>query len=391
MRCLVLSDTFPNRLQPWRGPYNRRQFECLSKLCGVTVIDPIPWPRALRDRRVRDLATGVDSVLDGIAIYHPVFFYAPVIGRARTWRGLGSAARRVLKEVGGDRFDAIVSTFAYPHGLAAKRLAREMGLPYVIKARGSDLHGLPATGARRERAADAVRDAAAVVAVAPNLARIARELGAREENVHVLTNGIDADNFRIEPREDARRSLGLAPDRKVALFVGDLRPVKGIDTLIGALADDCLSERRPLLAMAGEGPLRKTVLRQAKDLGIADRVRLLGRVGREEVSQWMNAADALVLSSRNEGCPNVVLEALACGTPVVASKVGAVPDLLDDACGLMVPPRDAPALARALREALDRSWDREEIRARVADRSWTKNAEAFYRILQSVASKRPTH
>jgi glycosyltransferase involved in cell wall biosynthesis len=230
----VLADTFPSALDPWRGPYNRRQIECLAPLCGVTVIDPMPWPRLLRDWRAWALAARPDGVLDGMTIHHPVFWYLPALGRGRNWRGVVSAAERALKREPDARWDVILATFAYPHGLAAKRLAERMGVPYLIKARGSDLHSLPSSGARRELTAEAVRGAAGIVAVSRNLADIALQLGARPEGVRVLTNGIDAGAFPTLDRARARRELGLPENGKQVLFVGSLLPIKGIDVLMDA-------------------------------------------------------------------------------------------------------------------------------------------------------------
>ena len=385
MNVLVLADTFPNRYQPWQGPYNRRQFECLARDCGVTAIAPTPWPKALCDKRFRQLSREADCVIPGVTIHHPLFWYAPVIGRGRTWRGILNAARRALRRTGAD-FDVVVATFAYPHGLAARELARELGIPYVIKARGSDLHALPPSGPRRQRTAEAVRDADAVVAVAGNLARIARDLGAAEERVHVLPNGIDAGDFTIIPREAARERLALPTTGKLALFVGSLLPVKGIDTLLAALQRPSLEGMGLTLAMAGQGPLAQ-LIRDAATANQAVDIRLLGHASRDEVALWMNAADCLVLPSRNEGCPNVVLEALACGTPVVATEVGAVPDLLDAQCGRMAPAGNSGALATALAETLKDKWNRNDIRMKVAHRSWEENAKTLRRILEGVVTQ----
>jgi glycosyltransferase involved in cell wall biosynthesis len=399
LRCLVLADTFPSALEPWRGPYNRRQIECLARLCRVTAIDPMPWPRLLRDRRAWALAARPDGVLDGMTIHHPVFWYLPVFGRGRTWRGVAAAAERVLKREPDARWDVILATFAYPHGPAAERLAERMGVPYLIKTRGSDLHSLPALsavegtafGARCERTAEALRGAAGVVAVSRNLADIALQLGAKPDGVRVLTNGVDAAAFPVIDRAEARRQLGLPLDGKIILFVGSLLPVKGIDVLMEAFL--ALRARNPALfartqlLIAGEGPKRSWVARRIADEGLRGSVKLLGRVGREKIARLMNAADVLALPSRNEGCPNVVLEALACGTPVVAARVGAVPDLLDESCGIITPPDDAPAFSVALEQALSKSWDRAALRRRVEGMSWEANAQALYEmLLQAVAT-----
>lgn len=388
MNCLVLSDTFPNRLEPWRGPYNRRQLECLSARCSITVINPIPLRRLLSGVGYWGLVSRPDHVLEGIPIHHPLFWYVPILGRGATWRGVLSAAERALRKGAAGEYDLVFATFAYPHGAAARALAKRLGIPYVVKARGSDLHAMPAQGGRRERTAAALHDAAAVVAVSGNLAEIAVELGAAPEKVHVLPNGIDAAAFRMLPRKEARERLGLPLDRKLLLFVGNLLVVKGLDVLMdafirlrsaeGAVGSDAL------LAVAGVGPMRRHIERCVSGAGLSAAVRLMGYLPRDEVVLWMNAADVLVLPSRNEGCPNVILEAFACGTPVVASDVGAVPNLVDAASGLRVEAGDPDALAHALGSALSRDWDRAGIRARVEGMSWQDNARTLLDILTKV-------
>jgi len=387
MHCLVLAGTFPNRHDPWRGPYNRRQIECLAALCDVTVINPLPWHELLKGALPWDLVEGPDDVLEDVRLFHPVLWHVPVIGRGHTWRGVAAAARRVLRSRGGEQFDVILATFAYPHGAAARVLARELGIPYAIKTRGSDLHSLPAGGKVRTRTAEALRGAAAVVAVSGNLASIATDLGAAPERVHLLPNGIDAGAFPMLPRQEARGKLGIEGTRALVLFVGHLLPVKGVDILVESLRDD--SFRVPWgdvdVVLAGEGPMRSWVeanRRERRELP----VRLLGRLSREQVALWMNAADVVVLPSRNEGCPNVVLEALCCGTPVVAARVGGVPDLLDDSCGVLCRPEDPGALATALGEALGRRWDRTAIRRRVEGMSWEKNARQLHEILRAASA-----
>lgn len=389
MHCLIVSNDFPNKVEPWRGPFHRRQVECLARLCKVSVIDPLPWTRLVSSFRLWQLLTGPDSVLDGIVIHHPVFWYLPVLGRGSNWRGVRSAAEQVVAALGADKLDVILATFAYPHGLAAKHLARHLGIPYVVKVRGSDLHSLPHRGRRRELTAEALRDAAAVVPVSKNLVEIAVDLGVRPDKVHLLPNGVDADSFPMLRRADARKRLGLSAGNRIVLFVGHLLPVKGVDVLLEAV--HLLRERRVaadgiMLVMAGAGPMCGWIARHVARNGLKDSVKLLGHVSREDIALWMNAADALVLPSRNEGCPNVVLEALACGTPVVASRVGAVPDLLDETCGVIMEPEDAGALAHGIGIALSRDWDRAALRRRVEGMSWQANAERLHGILEAVVS-----
>ena len=386
MNCLVLTSDFPNRYEPWRGPFHRRQFECLSALCGVSVIEPLAWPRIVQRPALAGLPGKPEQFLDGITAYHPIFWHLPVLGRRRLWRGGLSAVRRALMLAQSDAFDVVLATFAYPHGLMAREVAGQLSLPYVVKVRGTDLHGLPREGWRRDLTARALDAAAAVVAVSGNLAAIARELGVRADRIHLLPNGVDGGAFAALPRADARRKLHEPEAGRLLLFVGRLVAVKGVDVLLRALAahNAATPERAARLVLVGEGPLRGRLESLAAELGLAGSVRFLGQRPPEEVALWLNAADALVLSSHNEGCPNVVLEALSCGTPVVASRVGAVPDLLDARCGVICQPGDPAALADALGRALATDWDRSAIRARVEGMSWQKNAQRLHEILRGV-------
>lgn len=393
MRCMVISGDFPNRFQPWRGPYHRYQFGRLGQLCDVTVIAPLAWTRLLRLPELTKLAVGYDDFLHGVRLYHPMFWYLPVLGRKWLWRGVRRSVERVLPDLPNDPFDIIMATFAYPHGFAARELAHALGIPYVVKVRGTDLHGLPDAGWRRELTGAAVRDAAGVVAVSENLASIAGQLGTPTARIHLLPNGVDTKTFQLIPRTEARDELGLPEHGPVLLFVGHLLPVKGPDVLLDALAAGLGKSGvagSGTLLFAGAGSMRRRLQERAKQCGSGWDVQFLGHVDRKTVALLMNAADVLLLSSRDEGCPNVVLEALACGTPVVASHVGAVPDLLSADCGIQVEPEAPVALAHALRQALNCRWDRELIRMKVEGMSWEANARKLYEILSSVvqSSKR---
>lgn len=382
MDCLVIADVFPSRLEPWRAPYNRRQIECLGALADVTVVHPLPWTRLPGRPALCGLTTGADDLLEDIPTYHPLMRHLPVLGRRWLWRSALHAVQRALNRHGA-HYDVVLATFAYPHGRAARDVARRLGVPYVVKVRGTDLHSLPPDGCRRKRTAEALRDADAVVAVSPNLASAARDLGADPAAVHLLLNGVDADAFPVVPREEARRQLGLEGAAPLLLYVGHLAEVKGPDVLIESL-DGAEGVR---LALAGQGPMRGSLRRRVSRAGLNGSVRLLGQISHRQVALWMNAADALVLPSRREGCPNVVLEALCCGTPVVASRVGAVPELLAEDCGVIVPPDDPPALSQAIRRVLRASYDREAIRARAADMSWQANARRLHGILSAVSGE----
>jgi glycosyltransferase involved in cell wall biosynthesis len=191
--------------------------------------------------------------------------------------------------------------------------------------------------------------------------------------------------FRPVDRGEARARVGLPADGRVVVSVGRLAEVKGHDLLLRALGELAPAEGDPAgirLVLIGEGDRRGALERQARELGLEGRVRFEGEVAHERLADWYGAADLLCLPSRREGWPNVLMEAMACGTPCVASRVGGAPEILgEEEAGLLADPDDAGDLARALRAALARSWDRRVLVARAGEHSWERAVARIESVL----------
>ena len=351
MRVLAVTNLYPNPLQPHRAPFNRHQLRLLGERHPLRVIAPVAWTDELALARAGGrLARAV--TLDGLAVEHPRYYFPPRLARgcyghcfAASARG---AFRRAVREFAPD---VVFAPWAYPDGWAAVRLARRAGLPAVVQVHGSDVKLLDQFPTRRRRTAEALAAAAGVVAVSRDLRDCVVALGVPAERVAVIHDGVDADVFRPGDRAAARAAVGPPggwPAAPVLLFVGNLVPVKGIDVLLTALA----SVGPARLLLVGAGPARGRLARQAADLGLADRVTFLGSLPQAVLPDWYRAADLFVLPSRSEGVPNVLLEAGACGTPWVASRVGGVPEIPGHASRRLVAPGDPAALAAAIAAAL---------------------------------------
>jgi glycosyltransferase involved in cell wall biosynthesis len=267
------------------------------------------------------------------------------------------------------RPDFIYAPWAYPDGWAATELGRRAGLPVVIKVHGSDLLLLGQHRGRRGPTAEALRRADAVIAVSRDLADKAVELGADRGRVHVIYDGIELERFRPKPRAEARARLGIEDETPVILSVGNLVPVKGQDRLIEACAR--LADRgvRFIAYLIGGGPLHSKLRRHAEALGLGSKFRLMGALPHDQLPDWYCAADVFALPSHSEGVPNVILEAVACGTPFVASRVGGIPEIAHIGPSRIVRPDDADELAEALGEMLATPTAR--IAGAVRDRSAT--------------------
>jgi glycosyltransferase involved in cell wall biosynthesis len=352
----VITNLYPNPLNPYRAPFNRQEFRSLAERHEVSVISPIAWTDELQAARAGKRLRGARRRVDegGIDVIHPRYVFTP---RAfRSWYGefFRASVRRSFEEaVASFRPELVYAPWAYPDGWAAVQLAREAGLPVVLKVHGSDIRLVADHPDRIPGTREALVSADAVVAVSRDLAERVVALGAAPNRVRLIYGGIDTSLFHPGPRDEARARLGLRPDGPVLLFVGNLVAVKGVDVLIQAVSRLIVGGMRPTCYLIGQGPLGPTLDRQALRLGIADRVHRLGPLPLERLPDWYRAADLLVLPSHSEGLPSVLSEAVACGTPYVATRVGGVPEIAHLGCGRLVPPGNAAALALAILEAIE--------------------------------------
>ncbi|RKY41051.1 MAG: hypothetical protein DRP76_00680, partial [Candidatus Omnitrophota bacterium] len=356
-----------------RGIYNKQQFVELAKLCEIKVIAPLPL-------HYRERVPERENI-DGIDTYHPRYFMIPKIGRSLY--GLFfylSLIKKVKKIYENFKFDLIFATWAYPDGFGSFLIAKTFNKPIVIKVHGSDINLYTEYFLRRKMIAYALKNCNKVIAVSKALKERIVKIGVSEDKIVVIPNGVDTDLFKPLERDRCRERLGLPQDKKIVLFVGNLVPVKGVDVLVEAFA------RLPadmLLVLVGDGPLKNRLQAKVKEFGIENNVIFVGRTRHEAIPYYMNACDIFCLPSLNEGCPNVILEALACGKFVVATKVGSISEIITSGdYGILVSPKNSEALAGAINKVLEKKWNPEGISKKVSNRNWTANAEKIYEELK---------
>jgi glycosyltransferase involved in cell wall biosynthesis len=353
----------------------------------ATVVAPVPWfPFTARafgqyGQMARVLP---HEIRHGLSVAHPRFIVIPKLGMSLApfllYVALRRYVRRALRD--GQPFDLIDAHYAYPDGVAAAWLGASLNKPVVVTARGTDLHLISEYRFPRRLMRTALRRCAAVVGVSRALAERARELAGPEVRIEVLRNGVDLDMFQETDRDAVRRELN--PTGPVLISVGLLIPRKGHELVIEALT------RLPSaqLLICGEGPMRSELEQRARTLGVADRVRFLGRVGHEELRRYYSAADILVLASYREGWPNVLLEAMACGTPVVANAVGAVPDFVNHPhAGRIVHERTPAAIAAAIRTLLDDPPSRRDVRSYASQFSWDETTRGLLTLFRDAVAQ----
>jgi teichuronic acid biosynthesis glycosyltransferase TuaC len=386
MRVLVVTKIFPNAVEPLSAPFNRQQLAALGRRCEVEVLAAIPWfPAAERLGRWSPAGrlTGVpraDSI-DGLPVEHPRVLYVPRVGHALS-AGLYAASMlpSVLRR--RTRFDVLLGSWAYPDGVAAVALGRALGLPTVVKLHGSDIDVLAERPALRRQLALALPRAARVVAVSRALADKAAALGVPRARIDVVTNGVDATLFHPRDRAAARAALGHAGDaRPWILSVGRVEADKGAHDLAAAFARLAAARPDARLVVVGDGKARGAVEELLRPL--ADRALFVGPRPLDEIPAWMGACDVLTLPSHHEGTPNVLLEALACGRRVVATRVGGIPDVVHrPELGALVHVGDVDALAAALEEALFTPYDAAAVAALGARGGWDESAARLLASLE---------
>jgi glycosyltransferase involved in cell wall biosynthesis len=325
-----------------------------------------------------------EDSIDGFRVTHPRVPYVPMSRGAANAALYAWAVRRHLATDNAGPVDFVWSSFGFPDGAAAVALAEEMELPSVVSLLGSDVN-LGMRASRRRAILSSLARARTTLAKSQALRRELERAGADVGRVHVVYNGIDQSLFYPTPRKDACARLGADESRRRVLFVGNLVPVKNAPLLLRAFAAARTRTEVDLeLVLAGDGPERAALSQLAADLLIGDVVRFVGSRPHSEVAVWMAASDLICLTSLAEGVPNVVLEGLASGRPVVATDVGGIGEVHPgDTGGALVPSGDCGALATALLRVLGRTWEPSTLAALVRGFTWNRNARAIAAVFHA--------
>ncbi|HKP79519.1 MAG TPA: glycosyltransferase [Phenylobacterium sp.] len=350
IRALVFSTLYPNAAQPNHGVFVENRLRETIAAGGVeaAVVAPVPYfPVSHRffGRYSTFARAPRHEVRHGVEIWHPRYAVIPKVGAGWAPESMFRAALTLVRrlQAAGQRFDVIDAHYAFPDGVAAARLGRVLRLPVVITGRGTDLTLIPQDAGARRQILWAAREAVAMVTVCEDLRRRLLALGAPPERTLVLRNGVDLRLFHPRDRAVARAALGL--EGFTLLCVGSLIPRKGHDLVLAALAQlpDCN------LVVAGDGPRRAELESQARRLGVQGRVRFLGEIAHADLPDIYAAADVLLLASTREGWANVLLESMACGTPVVATDVNGAGEVVRrPAAGMLMPDRTPECLVATL-------------------------------------------
>ena len=386
MKILTFSSLYPNPIRPSHGVFvehRLRQLRRFAPALQVQVLAPVPW-FPLKAGMFGEYAAYAQvprhEQRHGIEVSHPRYPVIPKVGmNLAPWlmyRAVRGEMARIIK--GGFDFELIDAHYFYPDGVAAMYLAREFDRPFVVTGRGTDLNLIPQFPGPRRRLQQVIGEAAHMITVAGALKNYLLDMGARDEQVSVLRNGVDLQLFSpVDDRQALRERLQVSGPTLIS--AGHLIERKGHHLVVEAMAG--LPDWS--LLIVGDGPQEKALRELARQSGVDDRVRFVGRVDQPTLREYYAASDALVLASSREGWANVLLEAMACGTPVVASPVDGTPEVVGaPAAGVLMGERSAQAVVEGVQRLQQALPDRAATRAYAEQFDWDETSQGQLDIFE---------
>ena len=387
MKVLTFSTLYPNAAMPNHGVFVENRLRAYRDHSGteVRVVAPVPWfpfEHKLFGAYGKWAAAPHQETRHGIDVSHPRYAIPPKMGMTYAPQAL---ERCLLKEAiklqqSEWDFDLIDAHYLYPDGIAAVRVARKLGKPVVLTARGSDVSLIPNYPRQRTMILDAIYRADAVICVAEALKDRLEQLGAPSQKIDVFRNGVDLNLFQPMDRSACRKELNIQTDRCIA-SVGHLIDRKGHDLVIDALQ----TIPNTTLLIVGDGPEREKLVSQAASTSLKDRIRFLGAIPHDQLKKIYSAADVLVLASTREGWPNVLLEAMACGTPAVAAPIWGCGEVINSPeAGALAQDRTPQRFSQAINALLHEPPIRSQTRAYAEQFSWRDTAENLDTLFRNV-------
>ena len=390
MKVITFSTLYPNATQARHGIFVETRLRHLLANGKVEskVIAPVPWfPFTHRIfGKYADFAKVQRYDLrHGIDVYHPHYFHLPKIGMSISPFFLALSSITTIAKLirQGYDFDLIDAHYFYPDGVAAIILGRIFNKPVVITARGTDLNLLPQYVLPRNMIKWAAKNSAAMITVCQALKDVLIDLGIHHQRITTLRNGVDLKLFSpTKQRDELREQLSIR--QKTILSVGHLIERKGHDLIIKAL----LKLPNVKLLIAGDGEQWDYLQNLVSSLHLNDQVTFLGALTQSQLRDYYAAADILVLASSREGWANVLLESMACGTPVVATNVWGTPEIIRAPEAGVLVHRDENDIAQGIENLFANYPNREATRRYAENFSWDETTSGqetlFSQIIKAI-------
>ena len=386
MNILFLSETFPDAAHPTMGTYNLALCGALARQHSVKVISPRSWIDVVRGRRA---PAGPAIEAQGLDVLYPTRWYTPFFAHAhyggQMWWSMQSAVKTLCRHW---KPDAILSYWAHPDGECGLRASQYFGVPCAVIVGGSDVLLLPRNPVRNACIRRVLSESDAIITVSDGLREACTQLGAPHERVHTIRQGINPEVFHPGNQSEARSRLGLHLNsgEKLAVWVGRLVDVKQVDVLIRACRILWDQGQPVRFCLLGDGPCRSQWEQLAETEGVADLVQFMGPVGHDRLADWYRAADLTVLCSKSEGLPNVLREAVACGTPFVSTDVGSIREIAEPQYAVLVAVNNPMAFAHGICTVL--SGTHAAAAKQFVPRTWAETARDTVALFDELIASR---
>lgn len=393
MKILLVTNLFPTPFDPERGVFTLQLAKRLQNHCDVTVVCPLPWLPNWKIFKNAGKWAQYSQVpqtysIDGIKVYSPKYLLIPKISENIHDKlmsfGLSSCIKSLHKTA---KFDVVNSQWLYPDSVAVDAVIKEINIPHIPTGLGSDINREMHDGKKGIKILDMLIRSSAITVVSNNLKTELISNKIEENKITVIPNGIDTKRFKILDKAICRDTLNISNDGiPIIIYVGRLSEEKSISTLVNATHNLIQTSINVKVYLIGDGPELTYLSNLVNNLDISKHITFVGKVDHQEISKWMGASDYLCLPSIMEGCPNVILEALGSGRPVIASKVGAIPDIVTNKSGILFEAQDVADLTDSIKTALKVQWNAEEIIESVRHLSWEEAAKKYFDVFNSTIS-----
>ncbi|RJQ23914.1 glycosyltransferase family 4 protein [Candidatus Parcubacteria bacterium] len=388
---VIVTNLFPNPQEKTKGQFIFQLVEHLKEKTIITVISPIPFfPKinffkniplykfsqipSIEKQKGYDVHFCRHLVFPKLGFLTPFFLFFPLL-------------LKVLKIQKDSPISILNAHWIFPDGVACSFIGKFLQIPTILSARGCDVNLYPKLFGRYSQIKKALLRSSAVTAVCDDLKNQIITLGIPEEKIETIPNGINLNNFRPLDKKHCRKQLNAEKSGNILLFIGSLDEVKATHYLIRAFFHISKQEAKCKLWIVGEGPLKKKLQDLAEELGIDDKVTFFHPQPHHLIPVFMGACDVFCLPSIREGRPNVIIEALASGRPVIATNIGGIPELIQHGYnGYLFEAGDVDALVQFILKALQQVWSSEKIRGSVEHLKWSESAQAYLKLYQAITS-----
>ena len=376
---LAISYLFPNVERPNHGVFVFNRLKAMNKYAHITVINPIPWSpiHAMLGKFKHLKHIPYKTQRGGLTIYHPRFLSIPGTFKVIEIDTYKQAVKKVINEIGFD-FDRIDLHWTFPDLPTGDYLSKKYKVPYDLTLRGMEAFHHQDGDIREKVVTQYLNKVDGIISLSQEMADEASRIAQLKSTPRVIRNGVDIDTFYFKAQLECRKKLDLNPEHRIILGVGALIYRKGFDVVIKSLKQiishpELNNTHFYVLGSEGaEGDYRAQLTQLVDSLGLSSHVHFVGAVPNESLVDWYNAADVFCLSSRGEGSPNVLTEALACGCPSVATNVGSVKDIMqsDTSTGIMIDVDDVQQTGDAVCYVLEHEYDRKKLSEKQRTYSW---------------------